>query len=119
MINVRLSKCGGFRNSLKIIDYLRTKGILFQIGCQLGESGILSAAGRALCLLCGDAVYYDGSYDEFMLKENTTLENVSFEPGGKAGPLNSPGLGVNVDAQRLKNISYHSEIISISNPLSF
>jgi len=119
MINVRLSKCGGFRNSLKIIDYLRTKGILFQIGCQLGESGILSAAGRALCLLCGDAVYYDGSYDEFMLKENTTLENVSFEPGGKAGPLNSPGLGVKVDAQKLKNISYNSEIISISNPLSF
>jgi muconate cycloisomerase len=119
MVNVRLSKCGGFRNSLKIIDYLRTKGILFQIGCQLGESGILSAAGRALCLLCGDAVYYDGSYDEFMLKENTTSENVSFEPGGKAGPLNGPGLGVKVDAQRLKNICYDSEIISISNSLSF
>lgn len=119
MINVRLSKCGGFRNSLKIIDYLRSKGILFQIGCQLGESGILSAAGRALCLLCGDAVYYDGSYDEFMLKENTTSENVSFEPGGKAGPLNGPGLGVKVDAQRLKNICYDSEIILISNPLSF
>lgn len=119
MINVRLSKCGGFRNSLKIIDYLRTNGILFQIGCQLGESGILSAAGRALCLLCRDAVYYDGSYDEFMLKENTTLENVSFEPGGKAGPLNSPGLGVKVDSQRLRNICYDSEIISISNSPPF
>ncbi len=120
MINVRLSKCGGFRNSLKIIDFLRTQGILFQVGCQLGESGILSAAGRALCLLCRDAVYYDGSYDEFMLKENTTFENVSFEPGGKAGPLNSPGLGVKVDSQRLRNIlSYDSEIISISSSISF
>jgi muconate cycloisomerase len=119
MVNVRLSKCGGFRNSLKIVDFLRTNGILFQIGCQLGESGILSAAGRVLCLLCRDAVYYDGSYDEFMLKENTTLENVSFEPGGKAGPLNRPGLGVEIDSQRLKTITYDSEIISISNSSSF
>ncbi|MDX2497218.1 MAG: enolase C-terminal domain-like protein [Desulfobacterales bacterium] len=115
MINVRLSKCGGFRNSLKIIDYLRTNGILFQIGCQLGESGILSAAGRALCLLCGDAVYYDGSYDEFMLKENTTFENVSFGPGGKAGPLKNPGLGVKVSPQHLKNICNDSETILLSN----
>ncbi|MCJ7593946.1 MAG: hypothetical protein MUO52_04130, partial [Desulfobacterales bacterium] len=50
MINVRLSKCGGFRNSLKIISFLRGEGLSFQIGCQLGESGILSAAGRALGL---------------------------------------------------------------------
>lgn len=115
MINVRLSKCGGFRNSLKIIDYLRMNRILFQIGCQLGESGILSAAGRVLCLLCRDAVYYDGSYDEYMLKENTTFENVSFGLGGKAGPLEGPGLGVKVSPQRLKNICNDSDIISISN----
>jgi muconate cycloisomerase len=89
--------------------------ILFQIGCQLGESGILSAAGRVLCLLCRDAVYYDGSYDEYMLKENTTFENVSFGPGGKAGPLEGPGLGVKVSHQSLKNICNDSDIISISN----
>jgi L-Ala-D/L-Glu epimerase len=115
MINVRLSKCGGFRNSFKIIDRLRMKGILFQIGCQLGESGILSAAGRMLCLLCRDALYYDGSYDEFMLKENTTFENVSFGPGGKAGPLKGPGLGINVNPRQLKNMCYDSTVINTSN----
>lgn len=119
MINVRLSKCGGFRNSLRIIDYLRLNGIRFQIGCQLGESGILSAAGRVLGLLCRDAEYYDGSYDEFLLKENTTFENVSFGQGGKAGPLNSPGLGVKVSRQRLKRIRDDSAIVSLSNPKSF
>jgi len=82
MINVRLSKCGGFRNSLKIIEYLRRNGISFQIGCHLGESGILSAAGRILCLLCSDAVYCDGSYDEFLLEKNVTVEDVSMGPGG-------------------------------------
>ncbi len=105
MINVRLSKCGGFRNSLKVIEYLRYHGIPFQIGCQLGESGILSAAGRALSLLCGDAAYYDGSYDAFLLKENTTLEHVSFGLGGEAKPLEGPGLGVDVNAQSLERLS--------------
>ena len=114
MINVRLSKCGGFKNSSRIIDYLRLNGIPFQVGCQLGESGILSAAGRVLCLLCRDAVYYDGSYDEFLLKENVTFKNVSFGEEGKAGPLNSPGLGVTVSPQCLKNISYDSNMILMS-----
>ncbi len=109
MVNVRLSKCGGFRRSLELIDYLRTKGIRFQIGGHLGESGILSAAGRALCLLCGDAVYCDGSYDEFLLNENITRENVSFGSGGKAGPLTGPGLGVEVNRQNLVRLSEISE----------
>ena len=114
MINVRLSKCGGFKNSFRIIDYLRLNGIPFQVGCQLGESGILSAAGRVLCLLCRDAVYYDGSYDDFLLKENVTFENVSFGEKGKADPLSSPGLGITVSSQGIKNITYDSDMILIS-----
>jgi L-alanine-DL-glutamate epimerase-like enolase superfamily enzyme len=115
MINIRLSKCGGFRNSLKMIDYLRRNGVPFQVGCQLGESGILSAAGRVLCLLCRDAVYYDGSYDKFLLEENVTSENVSFKSKGEAGPLNRPGLGVDVNPQHLKNMCYDSIVISTLN----
>jgi muconate cycloisomerase len=105
MVNIRLSKCGGFRRSFRIVDYLRKHGIHFQIGCHMGESGILSAAGRALCLLCRDALFYDGSYDSFLLKENITLENVAFGPGGEAGPLGGPGLGVEINRQTLKRLS--------------
>ncbi|TET78279.1 MAG: hypothetical protein E3J41_04900 [Candidatus Cloacimonadota bacterium] len=116
IVNVRLSKCGGFRRSLRIIDRLRTRGLSFQIGCQLGESGILSAAGRALSLLCRDAVYYDGSYDAFLLKENITIENVSFGLGGKAGPLDGYGLGVKINKDSLLRLSNGSPNLSISNP---
>jgi L-alanine-DL-glutamate epimerase-like enolase superfamily enzyme len=115
MINVRLSKCGGFRNSLKMIDYLRLNGVPFQVGCQLGESGVLSAAGRVLCLLCRDAVYYDGSYDQFLIEENVTSKNVTFGPKGEAGPLNRPGLGITVNPRHLKNMCYGSTVISASN----
>jgi L-alanine-DL-glutamate epimerase-like enolase superfamily enzyme len=116
MVNIRLSKCGGFRNSLKMINYLRHQGISFQIGCQLGESGLLSAAGRVLGLLCSDALYYDGSYDEFLLQENVTLEHVSFGPGGEAGPLSGHGLGVEISHQNLERLSNPSTRVTISKP---
>ncbi len=116
MVNIRLSKCGGFGNSLKMIDYLRRNRILFQIGCHLGESGILSAAGRVLSLLCSDAVYYDGSYDEYLLKENVTSQNVSFGPRGKAGPIEGHGIGVGVDIRKLNRLSNGSGPVTITRP---
>ena len=116
MMNIRLSKCGGFRNSLKMINYLRHRGISFQIGCQLGESGLLSAAGRVLGLLCSDAIYYDGSYDEFLLQENVTLEHISFGPGGEAGPLAGHGLGVKISPDNLERLSNPSTRITITRP---
>jgi L-alanine-DL-glutamate epimerase-like enolase superfamily enzyme len=116
MVNVRLSKCGGFENSFKIIDYLRKAGVFFQIAAHLGESGILSAAGRVLSVLCSDAVYYDGSYDEFLLRENVTLENVSFGLGGEAGPLKGPGLGVEINHESLQRLSNPSTMVTIGKP---
>ncbi|MEW6673188.1 MAG: enolase C-terminal domain-like protein [Thermodesulfobacteriota bacterium] len=116
MINVRLSKCGGFHRSLAIIDFLRRQGLYFQIGCQLGESGLLSAAGRTLALLCKDALYVDGSYDKLLLKENLTIENVSFGPGGLAGPLTAPGLGVRVNPQQIERLGRGLDRETLSRP---
>lgn len=116
MVNVRLSKCGGFRRSLRIIDFLRCRGVPYQVACQLGESGILSAAGRALSLHCKDALYHDGSYDHFLLKENVTEQNVSFGHGGEAGPLGGVGLGVDVNARNLRRLSCEWEPVSFRRP---
>lgn len=112
MVNVRLSKCGGFRRSLKIINHLRMKGFSFQVAAHLGESGLLSAAGRALSLLCRDAVYYDGSYDEFLLKENLTVENVSFGLCGEASALDAPGLGVEINPQSIERLGSHAASVT-------
>ena len=108
MVNVRVSKCGGLRRSAKIVNYLRSTGIRYQIGCQLGESGLLSAAGRILSLLCGDADYYEGSYDDLLLSENITSKNVSFGYGGVAFPLEGTGLGVDIDTEKVVKLSDNS-----------
>ena len=113
MFNVKLCRSGGFHRTLQIIDHLRKEKIPFQIGCTLGEAGLLSAAGRALGLVCSDAVTYDGSYDRFMLKENITEEDVTFGAGGKAGPLGGYGLGVTVKSEKLSRLSDFSSLVSL------
>ena len=105
IVNVRLSKCGGFFNSLKMIQRIREVGMEFQVGCQLGESGILSAAGRALCALSSDALYFDGSYDSFLLSDNLTTKHISFTHAGRAAPLTGPGLGITINREKLKRFS--------------
>jgi L-alanine-DL-glutamate epimerase-like enolase superfamily enzyme len=114
VINVRLSKCGGFSNSLKMINRIRTAGLRYQVGCQLGESGILSAAGRAMCAISSDALYCDGSYDLFLLRENLTTEHVAFNYGGRAVPLRGPGLGITVNRKNLERFSDY--FITIQRP---
>jgi L-Ala-D/L-Glu epimerase len=116
IVNVRLSKCGGIHSSLSIIERLRRAGVQFQIGCQLGESGILSAAGRTLSLICADARYHDGSYDTFLLEENTTREDVSFGFGGEAHSLAGTGFGIEVDPVRLVNLTDGNSKIEIRRP---
>ena len=58
-------------------------------------------------------MYYDGSYDRFLLKENTTVENVSFGLGGEAGRLDGPGLGVKVNSEALEHLSNEDDIMTV------
>lgn len=102
MFNIRLSKCGGIINSLKIARIAKTAGISYQLGCQVGESGVLSAAGRRFASCVEGVRHLEGSYARFLLTEDMVMEDVSFGYGGRAGMLKGPGLGVTVDEHRLK-----------------
>ncbi|MDP3789956.1 MAG: enolase C-terminal domain-like protein, partial [Candidatus Omnitrophota bacterium] len=102
MFNIRLSKCGGIINSLKIARIAKAAGISYQLGCQVGESGVLSAAGRHFVSCVEGARYLEGSYAKFLLAEDMVREDVSFGYGGRADMLKGPGLGVMVDEHRLK-----------------
>ena len=44
--NLRVSKCGGVVRTLAIARLAARAGLRMQLGCQVGESAILSAAGR-------------------------------------------------------------------------
>jgi L-Ala-D/L-Glu epimerase len=101
VVNIRLSKCGGFLASLSMAAELRAKGIGYQLGCQVGETGILSAAGRHFAFLVPGIRHREGSYDRYLLKENLTAEDLTFGYGGWAPPLGGIGFGITVDRARL------------------
>ena len=102
MFNIRLSKCGGILDSIEIAGMARKAGIAYQIGCQVGESGILSAAGRHFAACVDGIRYLEGSYGNRLLFEDVVREKILFGRGGVAGQMSGFGLGVTVDEERLE-----------------
>lgn len=105
LFNIRLSKCGGFLPSLKLAVLAQKSGLGYQLGCQVGETGILSAAGRHFASSVREIRYLEGSYDRFLVKERLTHEDLTFGYGGKAPALTKPGLGVTIDDAALERVT--------------
>jgi muconate cycloisomerase len=112
LLNVRLSKCGGLVNSLRIIALAQRSGLGVQLGCHPGESGLLSAAGRHVAAHVRGLRYVEGSYDRHILAENLTVEDITFRYGGRARPLNGTGLGVQVDTAALERLTVQRREVS-------
>lgn len=100
-LNIRISKCGGLLTARRILMEARERGIACQMGAQVGESGVLTAAGRAFACAYPDLLYREGAGGRFLLKEDLTVEDTTAGPGGIAPALTGPGLGVTVDEERL------------------
>ena len=99
--NIRLSKCGGFIPSLRLAQFARERGLWVQLGCQVGETGILSAAGRHFAASVGGIRHAEGSYDRRLLKDWLTEEDLTFGRGGFAPALAAPGISVTPDPTRV------------------
>jgi len=101
-INVRLSKCGGLLNSKKLAEEALKAGLFCQLGCHVGETSILYAAGRHLAAICGPFRFVEGCYSRFLLKEDIVKEPLEFGLNGRAAIPNEPGLGVEINDEALK-----------------
>lgn len=108
-LNIRISKCGGLLTSRRILVEAGERGIPCQMGAQVGESGVLSAAGRAFACAYPDLLYREGSAGRFLLEEDLTVEDTTPGPGGIAPALPGPGLGVTVDEERLAR---HGQVLA-------
>jgi L-Ala-D/L-Glu epimerase len=100
--NLRISKCGGIAQTIKIAQLAQTAGIKIQLGCQVGETAILSAAGRHLAAWLDDVIFVEGSYGNLLLSEDISRESIRFGNGGKGGLLRQPGLGIEVKDEVLE-----------------
>jgi L-alanine-DL-glutamate epimerase-like enolase superfamily enzyme len=86
-INIKLVKCGGIREALRMIDAARAMKMKVMIGCMI-ESSILATAGAHLTPLC-DYADLDGP----LLVSDDPFAGVRFEGAQLRLPC-APGLGV-------------------------
>lgn len=100
--NIRLSKNGGLLASLRLAHFARRHGIIYQLGCMVGETGILSAAGRRFLENVPGVTFAEGSYGRFLLRYDVTRPAVRFGYGGKPKPIPGLGWGVEVDRSMLR-----------------
>jgi muconate cycloisomerase len=103
--NIRLSKCGGIAGSLAIAELAHNAGMKIQVGAQVGETGILSAAGRTFAAHLPALVSTEGSFGTWLLAEDVTFESVAFGLGGRAPLLKTRGLSVTVKEDALERFA--------------
>ena len=111
LFNIRLSKCGGYIPSLKLAQFAAKHGLGYQLGCQVGETAILSGAGRMFATSVKGIRFLEGSYDRHLVRESLGKEDITFGRGGLAPMLAGCGVGVRIDDARLQAITVRKEIL--------
>ena len=112
--NLRVSKCGGIIRTLQMAALANSAGVRLQLGSHVGETAILSAAGRQVAAYLEHVDFVEGSYGNLLLAEDISRDGVVFGHGGVAPLLLGPGLGIKVREEVLRN--YAQNIISLSSP---
>lgn len=111
-VNVRLSKCGGLVASYARCHEALLAGVAVQIGCQVGETSLLSAA--QLTLICGfqSIRYIEGAFGEHLLQHDPCEPAIQFGYGGRA-PIRPAGygFGINFDEVYLKSVASRCEYV--------
>lgn len=102
VFNIRLSKCGGLLNSLRIRDFAKTAKMGVMLGAQVGETALLSAAGRHFASRLAGIAHAEGSYGHFLLEKDIGVQDITIGQGGRAPALPAPGLGVDIDETMLE-----------------
>lgn len=94
-VNVRLSKCGGLVASLARCRQAERAGVQVQIGCQVGETSLLSAAQLALLAAYRNIKYVEGAFGELLLQHDPCQPVIRFRYGGRP-PVHPGGYGFGV-----------------------
>jgi len=109
LFNLRLSKCGGFIPTLRLAEFAQRNRFGYQLGCQVGETALLSAAGRHFASSVAGWRSVEGSYDRHLIREPLGDKDLTFQWGGWARALPGPGLGVTIAAEALKRATVRKE----------
>jgi L-alanine-DL-glutamate epimerase-like enolase superfamily enzyme len=100
--NIRVSKCGGLVAAFQRCREALDAGLTLQIGCQVGESSLLSAAQLALIQAVPEVKYLEGCFGKLLLKKDPGEPLLQFGWQGKPPKRpGNPGLGVTINEEVL------------------
>jgi muconate cycloisomerase len=102
LFNIRLSKLGGFIPAIRLAEFAAAHNIGYQLGCQVGETAILSAAGRHFATSVKNIRYLEGSYDRHLVRKSLSEEDITFGWGGVAPEIRGNGLGIAISEQQVQ-----------------
>ena len=110
-LNIRLSSCGGFCKAFELYQRAYSKNMTVVIGAHVGETAILSFAGRNFAVICPGRRYLEGSFSRYVLKEDLVPDNISFGVEGYAPIPTGCGLGIELDEASISAWSNLNAII--------
>lgn len=90
LINVRISKMGGFLRSIEIVNACRQRGIRVIIGAQVGETSLLTRAALTVANNAGDIlIAQEGAFGSYLLEKDIGEPSLMFRQGGRLDIDNS------------------------------
>lgn len=109
LLNLRISKCGGYLATLRLAERAHAAGVRFQHGAQVGQLGFLNAAGRHFTSVVRGVVACEGGPGLANLTDfpTTTRLALDWDAGHLVG-LDGPGLGAAPDLDKLARYSIRS-----------
>ena len=88
-------------------------GLMLQVGCQVGESSLLSAAQLALMAEVSGIRYFEGCFGTYLLERDPISPELRFGRGGRPPQRPAgPGLGVDVDTNYLEQCMTRCDEVS-------
>ena len=111
-VNVRISKCGGLVAAFARCRQALEAGLVLQVGCQVGESSLMSAAHLALVAAAQQVTYAEGCYGLNLLRQDPASPVLQLGYGGRppARPT-GPGFGVRIDEAMLRRHTVRTEVV--------
>jgi L-alanine-DL-glutamate epimerase-like enolase superfamily enzyme len=94
-VNLRISRCGGFLAALRECEWIRARGLGFQLGIHVGEMGPSWAAGRHFIAGVEGAIAYEAGQADRWFPTRIFSPAPGVDRTTYLGwPLPGPGLGL-------------------------
>jgi L-alanine-DL-glutamate epimerase-like enolase superfamily enzyme len=109
VLNIRIAKQGGLLPSWRMAEAAFQRRCDVQLGCLVGETSILTAAGAAFLDAVPSVRFAEGAFGRWLLHRDVTSKPLQFGFGGCVKPRRAPGWGVEVDENRVSQLAIRSE----------